>query len=274
MNCRRVEQLIALHAGGDLAGDDERAVARHLEGCAGCRRLADGFAQSRALLAAHEPPEFDEAFFDSVRRNVMRGIDDDAPKPWPLAPFFSRLFAPRVLAYAASLALLVAAGALAYRILNGRGGEGANRQEVVRQAGEEAAVPAPTVADGTPREVNAPREADSPLVTPVPKAAPPAVVAKSQRRSLPAPSRGEQAARGGNRVTPPAPAPVVSGSSEMANLSNDPTLNAAVGELASRGGAPAEGPDRKMLRIELRTGDPNVRIIWLTPQAEGRPAKD
>jgi hypothetical protein len=27
--------------------------------------------------------------------------------------------------------------------------------------------------------------------------------------------------------------------------------------------APAE---RKMLRIELQTGDPNVRIIWLTPQ--------
>jgi len=43
------------------------------------------------------------------------------------------------------------------------------------------------------------------------------------------------------------------------------------GLVASLEGVRAGEVERKVLRIELQTGDPNVRIIWLSPQAaEGR----
>src|SRR5215207_3219876 len=120
MDCKRAEELMPLDAEGDLAGGRERAaLAAHLGGCDTCRRLAAEWAESRDMLRLHQPPEFDAAFFDHVRRNVMREITTPTKRA-PALPVFAALSAPlpptRALAYAALLAFVCAALLFALRL--------------------------------------------------------------------------------------------------------------------------------------------------------------
>lgn len=260
MNCRRVEKLIALYEGGDLAPDATRAVAEHLRVCAGCRDLATGFEASREFLRTHEPPEFDAAFFDSVRCNVMREIKQ-APEPEGFATLLSRLFNTRSLAYAATLALLVIV-ALVIVNLRSRNLDDVNRKEQIT-----------TTVTNDARDVaspNAPEEVKK-VTTPASKQSR-QVAANVQRRRLSTQPKMISVAK---TIAPPVtsvPESVVGAHSEMAALSND--MNVASGQLASLGGNRQTEGERKVLRIELQTKDPSVRIIWLSPQAADNRIKD
>ena len=255
MNCRRVERLIALRVGGDITPESERAVAEHLRGCEGCRRSAPAFAASRALLDSYEPPEFDPTFFDSVRRNVMREIEK-APAPRRLALFADRLLGRRSLAHAFALALAVAVGLVGLKVFNERG-DVVNRQTAnANSAGAELKAGKHISADSAPEAIT-PHQAGR-------QGQPRQVAKQQQRRAGAAPQRAVKL-----QVNVPAHAAtpeLVSGGSEMERLTNDVTSD-AVEEVAFLEGRPAVESEPKMLRIELQTGDPNVRIIWLSPQS-------
>lgn len=266
MNCGRFEKLLALDSGGDLGPRDRRRLAEHLRACDACRRAGRDFAATRELLlSAQEPPEFDDAFFTSVRRNVLRELDARPPRPG-LAALLRRAFAPRALAYAAAAAVLVAVGLLGLILRGGRtddAGRAAADESTTRPAQRETANAA-TSDDGAED---------------VPK---PPAVAPSPAERVPAPRKRRQSAAGSRAA---------GAAGEVANgfdgrrlptlpLARDRNLNAvalpAAGEVRP-GAAPgvvetaSAGTDdeRKMLRIELQTSDPNVRIIWLTPQVSG-----
>lgn len=81
MNCRRVQALLPLHAGADLAARESEGVRIHLETCAACRTLAEEFAASGAWLQAAPPPEFDEAFLAALRADVQQAIAQTESKP-------------------------------------------------------------------------------------------------------------------------------------------------------------------------------------------------
>lgn len=246
MSCGRFDRLLALDSGGDLAPRDADALAAHLAGCDSCRRAAEEFAGARTLLLdAFEPPEFEAAFYESVRRGVMRELDA-APPPTGLGVFFRRLFSAPV--YAAALAVVVLFAALALVLRTRDAGEagGQTQEVVVRDDGQQTPPPAAPTPDA-----QAPN-----AVTPPP---PPASQTHERAQAERTVRKNVQAAGFRHRrgpveeirnqvapVMPQDPAPAV----ETAGL-----------------GATEE---RRMLRIELQTSDPNVRIIWLTPEKSDR----
>jgi len=256
MRCTQVEKLLPLYAGDDVEKAREASeVAAHLSSCADCRLKAEEFEASRRLLALHAPPVFDEAFFAGVRRNVMREIEDERVRPAPLA-FFGKLFAPRTLAVAASFALLVACALVASQLYR-------RAAPPPQQATPETArsKTTNTRADDAPAE-----KTDS---------APAPVVAehvKSRRKSVAEPSRRTRTARRGaspdtQTLAHEQASPVEPSSPHEAVRA--PQLEAVAVNHTSPA---AEVAERKLTRIELQTGDPNVRIIWLSPRVDDTPA--
>lgn len=262
MNCERAERLLPLHAGGDLEDARERAaLSAHLAGCDACRRRAGEWAEwaeGLSLLRADEPPEFDAAFFDPIRREVMREIGAARPPAHPLATLFAALLRPKPLAYAASLALVCAALPFALRL-------------------SRAPRPAKTVGDGVTATLN--RRLSSERATPTPGRA---VVhenagVKKTTRALPQ-REGSAASRATGETSPSSRVTMARGADgataqpavarvEPQTQSPPPAVVLTPGELPGAGVELAVVRDeREMLKIDLRTGDPDVRIIWFSPQ--------
>jgi hypothetical protein len=233
MNCRRFAELIPLYVEGDLAERELSRVRSHLQACAACRARADEYEASQAWLRAAEPPDFAEAFVDSVRLGVMRELAaTEAP------PLFERLkvwFAPRRLA-AATVALTAIFIALALLIYQGRSRSGHHDSEVA--TGE----PAPPVE----KMVEGPRPA---LV------AGPAPAHRPRRRTTP--NRDASLATRTRRDAGHTSAP----HDQLVAQHAPETVPAAP---ADGGNAATNSAGR--LRIEIQTADPNIRIIWFAPK--------
>lgn len=270
MRCTQFEKLLPLYVGDDLAKAGERAeAADHLASCAACRLKAEEFEAGRRLLALHAPPAFDEAFFAGVRRNVMREIEDEKRRPAPFAAF-RNLFAPRTSAFAAAaaLALLVACALVAFQLY--------------RRAVPSQTTP-PETAATTPQTTTAPRLEDAPSEQ-TDKAHAPGVAQHTDaarhdgpgQQNVGAPSTPHPLARTTRRVVLSQTqtvaqrdaSPVAPSSANEAVRTPQPEAVAAVNHSAT----PTEAAERKLTRIELQTGDPNVRIIWLSPGADDKPA--
>ena len=260
MNCERALHHIALDTGGDLPADQAQALSAHLSGCENCRRLAAEFGASREMLRAYEPPEFDAAFFDAVRHNVLREIRR-APAAVAPAPLFSRLFPRRrTLAYAAGFALLLLAAVSVLRIMDGARRGGPGPAEVVR-SGDEGGLMPPAIPSVGIEPDNVPPEVATPTTLTTDENRPRVIAARTPRMG-----RG-----GAGRVKEPSANIVETAPDEAANVTTQSANGFESGtnpEAATV--APLEVADRKMLRIELQTSDPNVRIIWLSPQAAER----
>lgn len=88
MNCRDMEKLIALNAGGDLPAPDADRVREHLDGCAACRAATAELAESQAMLAALRSESLDERTLANWRRSLMDRIEAGGRQrrfPWPWA---------------------------------------------------------------------------------------------------------------------------------------------------------------------------------------------
>jgi len=257
MDCARNEKLLALQAGGDLPDAQARALSAHLRECEDCRRTAADFAAGRELLALHEPPEFDAAFFDAVRRNVLREIDGGPPPPPAFARLTALLFGRRALALAACVAFLVVAGSMALYLREGREGAGSGPRQLAGSPRETQPEPAAAPVINSPAIRDAERQ---------PKTTATIVASLPHRKQLGATLRRATRAKRDARMSEPlAPAFVAAAApddTQAVNTASPGEEAASMSEVAVLE-APA---GRKMLRIELQTGDPNVRIIWLTPQ--------
>ncbi|HEX8853700.1 MAG TPA: hypothetical protein VF754_09450 [Pyrinomonadaceae bacterium] len=251
MRCTKIEKLLPLYVGDDLNGTREASqVAVHLSECVGCRRRAEELEASRRLLTLHAPPAFDDAFFEGVRRNVMREIEDESQRPAPLF-HFGRFFAPRTLAVAASLALLVACALVAALQLYRQ--HAAPQQQPLTAERTLRETPAPVALDARTPEQAAHQDVHRPK--PLGSSAQPSRVTRP-RASHPTQTLARRSAAHG----PSAP-----------HETQQPTQLASV----ASGNTPATLPavaEREVTRIELQTGDPNVRIIWLSPRTDDTPA--
>lgn len=124
MDCRRVEELLPLYAGGDAGEALARRLSSHLRSCAACRLLAEEHRRSRELLRSYDAPEFGDEFFEGIRGTVLRELAAGAARPTLLQRFGARLggrpagspsFFPRGLALAA-LSVAVLAFALFFTL--------------------------------------------------------------------------------------------------------------------------------------------------------------
>lgn len=262
MDCKRAEQLLPLHAGGDLEDVRERArLAAHLGDCDACRRASEEWAANMSLLHLHEPPEFDAAFFDPIRRDVMREIEATTRPATPaLTTLLAQLLRPKPLAYAASLALVCAALLFALRLsrapqpskLVGDGvAAGLNKRLSFRNEKSKPTPPHVIAQEGARGKMRA-----SEFQTRRDRRATTATADSRESASVTTPRGDDDASSSPSRAHVAsqtiAPPTAVDGAS--------PELLATNVELA------VVKDEREMLKIDLQTRDPDVRIIWFSPQ--------
>ena len=96
MSCVEWEELVALHAGGDLTGAEAEAVERHLGECSACQLLWSGVQESLAVLRAAHAGLPAAADFTAVRSRVRAELERRA-RPWGRLAWISGVAAAAVL---------------------------------------------------------------------------------------------------------------------------------------------------------------------------------
>src|SRR5689334_6013376 len=112
MKCQQVEELLPLYVEGDMDAEVLQSVAAHLGECEQCATLAKEFDASQSWLHEHSLPDFDERFFADLKSNVMREINQQAPRFSFQQWLFPRLYLKPV--WAAALVLLLVGGLATY----------------------------------------------------------------------------------------------------------------------------------------------------------------
>lgn len=228
MNCTSVQTLLPLYVSRDLDEDRAQLIAAHVQSCADCSNSAQEYNQTRDLLHEFAPPAFSDAVYSGIRENVWREIARQRDsKPAPLTQFVAGLFRPR-LRWAVVSALIIAAALVTFFFISNRGNEQRPLAEVQ-----------PPSSPRTPDTVVTVSPANTGTVPRIHRP-------QTRKRTVPAADRAPAVAETRDRQP--------SGSTEAAWDSN---------KVAEPG---AVQSSEKVFRLEMQTKDPNIRIIWLTPQ--------
>jgi hypothetical protein len=247
MRCTHAEKLIPLFAGDDLPAREADALRRHLESCANCRRLAGEFEESRDWMRSFAAPQFDNTVLDGMRDSVLRDIGRIENRgrwlQW-IVPGWNLRFA-----FAASLALLLI-GVLLGLMINRRQPphDPQSNQARVKEGGDNQVELPP---DKTPDDR---AKNDKRIATGKPDRR------RSERKAI-KPGLNEPQQTEEQVVEPDLIAHNMDATEPATNQSDghdladtDPDAN------------------RNMLRIEIQTADPNIRIIWFAPMPGAAPA--
>lgn len=244
MNCKQVEELLPLYAGGDLEEKRATLVTEHLQTCVACARVADEYCEAVQLTQQFAPPVFSEGLYAGVRQRVLREIETEAMAPvW--SQTFANLFRPGLTwAIAGMLLIVVSMFAIYFIVIRGNADQQLvkNPPAKVQPAIDERSNPGPQ--GGT-------RAAPSPSVQSGEK--------EQQLSGVPQPQR--KRSRDTLRInTVAAKSP-----EEMSTANNVLPQSTNLPE-------PMVFPHRdsgalsKTLRVEIQTKDPNIRIIWFVQQ--------
>ncbi|HWC77883.1 MAG TPA: zf-HC2 domain-containing protein [Blastocatellia bacterium] len=235
MNCKRVEESMALYVGRDLDSTAEDAVSAHLRSCAACTRLAAEYSDSQEWLASYAP-RIDSELLEGVRRGVLGRIPSELTKPTFLELITSR-FRWEV-AFAAAV-LIVVLTTLALQANREHRNEAP--QQRIADAPENSPRSSPAVVRSEREEQMEPRVPDR----------------KRPRRS----GLREVVARA---VEPIEPEWLIDA---PPTLESEQPLQNDLPEATEAEQQNAVTYDYET-RIEIQTSDPNIRIIWFTPKNE------
>jgi hypothetical protein len=236
MNCRRIEKLIPLYVGGDLDAGKADAVLAHASTCARCGGLVAEYEQSRRWLRSYTPPDFDDASLEGLKQSVLARIEGQRTP----ASFLNGLAGrwAQGLAIASASAALIALAALAFYAYQHKTNEVSGREDLAAGSDVKPADPSHEIAS-------------KPEVT---KRAPGAGSVRKPGRHTAYAARVAVAAAGVKGRGRPVERLDVK---EARQVSSWEMKDALPGE---RGTSPG------MLRIEIQTNDPRIRIIWFSPK--------
>lgn len=243
MNCKRAEQLIPLHTSGDLQPLEADILCQHIETCAHCQQIAEEFANSQAWLSEFSTPSFDEAVFTDLRTSVLQEIKQ-TESAGNRGKWFERLLPslPPRWAMAAIAAAVVLFGVWAGRVIH-RAQQMPKEMAIVENIKPQEGVKPPIPQ--SPQE----RHTEGIKIT----------------RSRPQPAKYSQQSpqlNSGDSAATTIETPSTDLTAENPTdllPTNEPTNSSVL--------AKAEPViEREMLRIELQTADPNIRIIWFAPK--------
>jgi anti-sigma factor RsiW len=270
MNCTHIKKLLPLHVEGDLEREQEALVLLHLETCRECQEIAAQYEESQSWLRSYTPefsPAFDDALFNELSAVVRRERAREEARPgfWQLiAPLWG--WRPALAAAVALLAIVI--GLAFYSRINRTPIKSTPNDEIVHRQ------PTP---QSTPDKQNIKVEPDGDVIV---EAAPP----KQQPRQI-TPEPRESSA--GNalalalplaiaRVLPPEAAAEyrneVAASKDAATALERLLAKFSKPEVAAEPenpnteASPNATPTPEVMRIEMQTANPNVRIIWLAPK--------
>lgn len=257
MSCTQYENLLPLYAGGDLPEADAAALRAHLVLCPDCQALLNAYSESLAWLQHSSLPPFDEQVYSELRAAVHADIarwaaQDNSLKAW-LARWSEKLpsfWQPPVLLATATCGALLLSW-LGWNVFRPQPSVPTLANNSQRPA------PSPSLAVAVPTGPTGPIEPID-LDAGTPHA--PALRGGRQRLESP-----QQYTRLNSAPPPPA---------ETNNLLtdgiNELNANGEAGtetDLNTNAAAEQTAPAPEMLRIEMRTADPNIRIIWLAPKS-------
>ena len=242
MNCRRIEQLLPLYVEGDLKSSLTIQIASHLELCGRCNWLADEFKESQSWLRSHEAPVFDDAFVGDLKRSVLARVAEPGARASLFSSWITNWNRRQLLALAATLLLVV--GMLTRYFYQSQARPNSNVISIASDS-----------QDATKKEDRnlSPKEsATGADLKPKPFAV--------KRRHSFNPHMRAAIATPNLDVRPPRPEEEV-----VSQANSIERVNSSADVVPDSG---------DMLRIEIQTSDPNIRIIWFAPkEVDHRPAK-
>jgi len=260
MKCELVQQLLPLFVADDLDETGTSRVAAHLQICTPCGDLADEYRETRRMVTLFAPPPFNEAVYAGVRTRVLREIAREAAQPTLAQSLRSKVW-PH-LRWAVAAALAIAVSLFAIHLNTGRVND--------RKLAE------------------APRTGDP-------------VIAEKQRditsagSSASYPEQGGHLPSAGTQTIPAAEAKIaetIRPDDQTRHRTSTDAPAAPIREAAQppdvpmnahamfEGGSPDEPNtartlnSEKLLRVEMQTKDPNIRIIWFSHQRIRQESRD
>ena len=242
MNCRRIEQLLPLYVEGDLKSSLTIQIASHLELCGRCNWLADEFKETQSWLRSHEAPVFDDAFVGDLKRSVLARVAEPGARASLFSSWITNWNRRQLLALAATLLLVV--GMLTLYFYQSQARPNSNVVSIVSDS-----------QDATKKEDRhlSPKESVTGAdLKPKP-------FAVKRRHSFNSHMRAAIATPNLD-VRPPRPEEEV-----VSQANSIERVNSSADVVPDSG---------DMLRIEIQTSDPNIRIIWFAPKdVDHRPTK-
>lgn len=232
MNCKHVQELLPLYVGRDLDEKSTGLVTAHIRVCQACSCLRDEYRETRALLGLFEPPPFTDADYASIRRSVLHEIERGSVRP-TLAQWAAALL-ERPMRLAAPAGLLLAIAAFAWYFVALRGGD--------RKADE--------------MTKTVPSDQDRQTTVPSPQPNRPSADTKRGAETNTAGASHRDHRSGLRKPVTVAAKPRGS----VLHLPDARTVGATVSPAGNR------RDETRALRMEMQTRDPNIRIIWFTPQ--------
>jgi hypothetical protein len=80
MTCAKTRALLPLYVGSDLGPAKMRAVFEHIRACPQCAVAEAELDASRRMLRRYDPPDFEDDFYDGIRRAVLAKIGAPPPR--------------------------------------------------------------------------------------------------------------------------------------------------------------------------------------------------
>jgi hypothetical protein len=236
MLCTHAEKLIPLFAGDDLPAREADALRRHLESCANCRRIAAEFDESRDWLRGFPALQFDDVALNDMRDSVLRDIErikNRARRLQWIVPGWNLRFA-----FVTSLALLlfgVLFSLAIYRRQPPRNDHESNQVEL------------------SPGKTPDGRTNNNKQIA----------LDKPDRRKF-----GRRPIKRAPEESPQTEAGRIEPDLITQNMAAEPEVNQLTVPYPAN---TDPAPNRNMLRIEIQTADPNIRIIWFAPKSDTAP---
>ncbi len=264
MNCQTTEHLIPLFIEADLDAAEMQQVTAHLATCNSCCQLAAEFQTSQSFLHAATLPVFDEAVLDEMRSAVVQCV---APTGQPTFVAWLQLRWTWKLAFAATAVLLLVSG-----IVLSRRGAAPDAVQVKSYAKEGTSNALALNATDKAQEKNS-------------RLAPPNFQPRTRRKHK-APHGVSERNLGNDATTLPSSAidldnQIVAGAIAPSGANDSSALPprgdtlsftlpavplAETATAAMLTNLEKSPPEPEMLRMEIQTADPNIKIIWLTPK--------
>ena len=254
MRCEHFEKLIPLYVGGDLETPQSEQVRQHIKTCADCCRLSEEFQASQAWLTGFAIPKFEEASFANMRASVFREIERQEKRgSWPA--WIDRLLPKWSTRQGWGPGLMLASAAVALTVTTGLVGVVYRQQAVPVKSSGEIIANNDKQADTGKIEQSGNHSVGVSVGNPISGKHRTFRFKRVESLTLPP----EAFTNGGfsNALEPPV---IPEEAAEQV------TTPATAEQVAAA--VPQESEEKEMLRIELQTADPNIRIIWLTPKAD------
>ena len=246
MNCKKAAQLIPLFIEADLETAAMQSLTEHLEACDSCRCVAKEFQASQSLLHSVALPEFSENTFVQMRSSVLNEI---------ARPKISDLLHPIwnwKTAFAASLAMIIlTSGIVIYR----------------RSTTENSVAQASKISDEKDKNQNPAFSSSGKMAKT--SSTPKQILKPRSGRNSSALGEASEGERNPGKNSPKHPSPerATAFDTQIIAESVAPSeANSPNAEPISTITPKPENTEPEMLRIELQTADPNIRIIWFAPK--------